>query len=206
MDVRNYGAQPSWKCIHSVFTGLNEHTQTLKQTHLNYIKFYIQHNPLHCFFCRTLSFCVLFSVCFCFSVLFSIHLLFLSSMYCLVSVSVSVSLSVSPSPHHPKVEEGIKRHTLVLAWTIFARSTAKWHTCTVLVATLIVLKSGCWEICASRASLAGYCHKYNFYHDKHMFVTCLLRQNTSFVMTKVCLSRLLSWQNLCHNKYLSWYW
>ena len=53
------------------------------------------------------------------------------------------------------------------------------------------------------------CHKYHFCHDKHMFVTtnmCSSQQNTSFVTTKVCLSRkLLLRQNyVCRDKYLSW--
>ena len=46
--------------------------------------------------------------------------------------------------------------------------------------------------------IGGSCHKYNFCRDKsfvaikHVFAatnTCLLRQNTSFVATKLCLSR-----------------
>ena len=39
----------------------------------------------------------------------------------------------------------------------------------------------------------GSCHKYHFCRD-----TCLSRQNTSFVATKVCLSR----QNFCRNKHI----
>ena len=42
--------------------------------------------------------------------------------------------------------------------------------------------------------IGGSCHKYNFCRDKHVFV----RQNTSFVATKVCLSRQTYF---CRDKY-----
>ena len=73
------------------------------------------------------------------------------------------------------------------------------------------------------AIIGGNCHKYHFCHDKNIVATktCLLRQNTSFVVIKVCLlqnifvTKRLSGQayfcrdktfvatNVCHEKYLS---
>ena len=59
--------------------------------------------------------------------------------------------------------------------------------------------------------IGGSCHKYHFCRDKYVFVmtnTCFSWQNTSFVATKVCLSRqnfgvtniIFSRKMFCHDK------
>ena len=53
---------------------------------------------------------------------------------------------------------------------------------------------------SSYTIFGGNCHKYNFCCNE-IFVmtnTCLLQRNTSFVVTKVCLSR----QSFCHDKHM----
>ena len=58
----------------------------------------------------------------------------------------------------------------------------------------LIFASGCWTNWSERqpAIIGESCHKYHFCRDKRVFV----RQKTSFVTTKICMSRqkLYFWQ------------
>ena len=60
----------------------------------------------------------------------------------------------------------------------------------------IVSKRLSWICIISFIIIGGSCHKHDFCRDKFCHDQHLLRQNMSFVMTKICLSR----QKLCHDK------
>ena len=64
--------------------------------------------------------------------------------------------------------------------------------------TLILKNSIIRSIWTYLTITGGSCHKYHFCHDKFFVVTstCLLRENTSFVRTKVSLPG----QNVCQQK------
>ena len=67
----------------------------------------------------------------------------------------------------------------------------------------VLLVCALWRVVLCHWHYDRSCHKYHFCSSKHVFVTtkhvfCRLRQNMSFVMTKVCLSQ----QNFCCDKHI----
>ena len=55
--------------------------------------------------------------------------------------------------------------------------------------------------------IGGSCHKYYFCRDKHVFVVCLSRQNTSFVVSLFCLlgggrETTVRWTNFSADKHI----